>query len=113
VAACGGGEATGDASCRTGYEEPVCTVCSSGYAVQSSTKTCVPCSHSAGLDISDILLLTIAALLVIVAALDFTQSEFYAKIKSIDDLVLILITKLKLIDLTVDERSKRSDPVLF
>jgi hypothetical protein len=109
--ACLGGTAAGDDSCEKGYEGPLCAVCSSGYALQSSTRTCVPCSESSGFDISDIIFLVVAVLLLVVVVSYFCRPEIRAQIKSMDDFVLFVITKLRIVE--IKETSDRKAIVLF
>lgn len=97
--ACHGGDLVGDESCATGYEGPLCAVCSSDYALQSSTKTCVPCSRSDGLDISDIIFLSALMALIVGLLYYFTRPEIRAQIKSMDDFVLFMITRLRIVDM--------------
>jgi heme/copper-type cytochrome/quinol oxidase subunit 2 len=111
-AACEGGESVGDASCAVGYEGPLCAVCSVGYALKASTQTCVPCSNSSKLDISEILLLTLLGVLVIgVPLFFFSHPQIRAQIRSIDDLVLFVVTKLNL--LTVSEGRTKQEVITF
>jgi predicted outer membrane repeat protein len=104
--ACQGGETAGDESCALGYEGPLCAVCSSGYALKSSTKTCVRCSGSSGLDISDIIFLTVVGLILIGLTYFFTRPEIRSQIRSMDDFVLFVITKLKLVQVTQGSNKK-------
>jgi predicted outer membrane repeat protein len=104
--ACEGGDTAGDESCAIGHEGPLCAVCSVGYALKSSTKTCVPCTNSTKLDISEFLLLALLGVILVGVVYYFTQPEIRAQIRSTDDLVLFVITKLKLISLS-DGRSKK------
>jgi predicted outer membrane repeat protein len=110
--ACLGGTTAGDDSCAVGYEGPLCAVCSSGYALQSSTKTCVPCSDaSSGLDVSDIILFSVIAVLVICCIYYFTRPEIRSQIKSMDDFVLFVLTKLKFVEIT--DATNRKEILLF
>jgi predicted outer membrane repeat protein len=110
--ACLGGTAVGDASCEVGYEGPLCAVCSSGYGLHPSTKTCVPCSGaSSGLNVSDMILFSVIAVLAIWIIFYFTRPEIRSQIKSMDDLVLFVLTKLKFIEL--NETTNRREILLF
>jgi predicted outer membrane repeat protein len=111
TAACRGGEIAGDDSCATGYEGPLCAVCSPGYALKSSTKTCEACSVSSGLDISDMILLAVVCVILIGIAYFFTRPEIRSQIRSMDDFVLFVITQLRLAD--VSEGSNKKEVVAF
>lgn len=104
---CMGGNLTGDASCDDGYEGPLCAVCSSGYALKSSTMTCVPCSNSSGLDIVDILLLSVFGSLLLCVVYYFSRPEIRSQIKSLDDFVLFVMTKLRLVDMNNNQVNKK------
>lgn len=99
-AACLGGERTGDESCARGYEGPLCAVCSSSYAFQSSTKTCVRCSDSAVLDISDIIFLIVLAVMGLLLLYYFSHPAIRSQIQTIDDFVIFILTKLRLVEIS-------------
>lgn len=97
--ACLGGESAGDDSCDIGYEGPLCAVCQSGYAYKSSTRRCVRCSESSGLDVSDMLFLSVVGLLIVVVVYYFSRSDIRQHLKSFDDFVFYLMMRANIMEI--------------
>jgi hypothetical protein len=78
VDGCAGGNAAGDASCRQGYEGPLCSVCADGYYL--SDARCQPCTDSDRLAPASMLYVALAAavLTAVLAVLFYKSSRMYS-----------------------------------
>jgi hypothetical protein len=78
VDGCAGGNAAGDASCRQGYEGPLCSVCADGYYL--SDAQCQPCTDAGRLAPASVLYIAIAAVAVgaVLAVLFYKSSRMYS-----------------------------------
>lgn len=94
---CRGGAGSGDELCSTGYEGPVCAVCSDGYVFRSSTQRCEPCSDSAGLDAGTILFLAILGLLLAIGLYIYWKPSIWRNLTSLDDVYIFVFAKMGLL----------------
>ena len=66
AAGCLGGWETGDASCATGYEGPLCAVCENGFFLTTSSYTCESCdNHQSGVNPFAVAILTVCFLVLL------------------------------------------------
>ena len=76
--ACLGGAQTGDVACETGYEGPMCAVCSEGYFM--SEGVCLPCNETANIFTPQLIVLVcILSLAILVAACGYFYTNITAK----------------------------------
>jgi hypothetical protein len=73
-------------------------VCSEGYAFRAATHECESCASAAGLDAVTILILGGIVLSVITAAIVYSRPDIRAKVKSVDDVYLLVFSSLRLLD---------------
>jgi uncharacterized membrane protein YidH (DUF202 family) len=79
VDGCAGGNTAGDASCREGYEGPLCSVCTDGYYLNDAQ--CQSCTNSDSLAPASMLYVAIAAVVVVaavMAVLFYKSSRMYS-----------------------------------
>jgi hypothetical protein len=99
--------------CVCVYAGPVCAVCSDQYAYRQATSRCEPCSDSAGMDVSIIVVIVIAVVIIITFGVCYLlHPTTRQQIKTIDDLVLAVLVKCRL--LSVPQLQKEGiDPVIY
>jgi len=89
IAACRGGNLTGDSSCLEGYGGPMCNVCKDGYYLSSSSNSCTSCE---GVGLSGLIIFPVVVILlvliyvffkarIIALAMMFKESNMLNKIK--------------------------------
>ena len=106
---CHGGTMVGDSLCAEGYEGPLCAVCADGYHFTRSTQSCEPCEEpSSWMDSYSSLAFLCLLFIIGIVAFYFFKTRVMKRedLNSVDDVLVYITMRLRIIDIGVYIRNK-------